>query len=147
MLKIEDMPEGDMKALLLAREFGHLGVARDNRPYVVPMHYAYDHESLYFFTTLGTKTDYLDHNHEVCFQVEEVESKEHWQSVMVTGTAEHVTDAADITAAMALIVKRNPHLTPALNLTQLDAWGRTSEVAIYRIRPRVIDGRRTVKEK
>ena len=53
----------------------------------------------------------------------------------------------DIATAMELITKRNPHLTPALNLTQVDAWGRASVVAVYRIRPRMIDGRRTVKEK
>ncbi|MEO6390700.1 MAG: pyridoxamine 5'-phosphate oxidase family protein [Pyrinomonadaceae bacterium] len=145
MVKIQDMPESDMKALLLKQDFGHLGVARDNRPYVVPMLYAYDHESLFFFTTLGTKTEYLDQNHEVCLQVEAIEDKENWQSVMVTGTAEHLTDEADIAIAMELITKRNPHLTPALNLTQVDAWGRASVVAVYRIRPRLIDGRRTVE--
>ena len=51
MLKVEDMSPAEMHALLQRESFGHLGCARDNRPYVVPMHYAYDGKELYFFTT------------------------------------------------------------------------------------------------
>ena len=51
MLKVEDMSANEMHALLQREGFGHLGCARDGRPYVVPMHYAYDGKELYFFTT------------------------------------------------------------------------------------------------
>ncbi len=49
MLKVEDMSPAEMHALSQRESFGHLGCARDNRPYVVPMHYAYDGKELYFF--------------------------------------------------------------------------------------------------
>ena len=49
MLKVENMPPAEMHALLQRESFGHLGCARDNRPYVVPMHYAYDGKELYFY--------------------------------------------------------------------------------------------------
>lgn len=144
MIKVEDIPEHEMKAFLQSHEFGHLGMSREDQPYLVPMHYVYDQELIYFFTTLGMKTEYLDQNHRVCFQVEEIQDREHWQSVMVTGEAEHVTDPAELEAATQLITRRNPTLTPAINLTQIDAWGRANDIAIYRIRPGKIDGRRTV---
>lgn len=143
MINIEDIPEAEMRAFLQSHDFGHLAMSRDDRPYLVPMHYVYDGENIYFFTTIGMKTEYLDQNHRVCFQVEEVEDREHWQSVMVSGEAEHITDAGELESATQLITGRNPTLTPALNLTQLDAWGRANEIAVYRIRPQMIDGRRT----
>ena len=72
MIKVKDMEQGETIALLLRIGFGHLGCTRDNHPYVVPMHYTYDSQNLYFFTTEGTKTDFISANSEICFQVEEI---------------------------------------------------------------------------
>src|SRR6266487_1096651 len=103
MLKVEDMSPTEMHALLQRESFGHLGCARDNRPYVVPMHYAYDGKELYFVTTQGMKTQYIDANPQVCLQVEEVSSPSHWKSVMVIGRAEHLTKGEEMQQAMKLI--------------------------------------------
>jgi uncharacterized protein len=138
------MPVEEMKALLRAVGFGHLGCARDNRPYVVPMHYAYDGENVYFFTTEGMKTGYIDENPTVCLQVEEVQDAAHWRSVMATGRAERLTKTEEVEHAMQLVTRSNPSLSPALNLTQLDAWGRANQIALYRLRPEILDGRMTV---
>jgi hypothetical protein len=46
--------------------------------------------------------------------------------------------------AMQQIVERNPSLTPAISPTQLDTWGRAVDIALYRIQPELIDGRKTV---
>src|SRR5215210_6414302 len=100
MLKVEDMPLEEMRALLSRIGFGHLGCAREGRPYVVPMHYAYDGECLYLFTTEGTKTSFIEANREVCMQVEEVESPSRWQSVMVTGQAERIIQQEEKEHAM-----------------------------------------------
>jgi nitroimidazol reductase NimA-like FMN-containing flavoprotein (pyridoxamine 5'-phosphate oxidase superfamily) len=108
------------------------------------MHYAYDGESLYLFTTEGTKTSFIEANPEVCMQVEEVESPSRWQSVMVTGEAERITKQEEKERAMQLITESNPTLTPALSQTQLDTWGRANTIVLYRIRPAIIDGRKTV---
>ncbi|HVF49776.1 MAG TPA: pyridoxamine 5'-phosphate oxidase family protein [Pyrinomonadaceae bacterium] len=91
MLEVKEMSRDEMVALLSRAEYGHLGCTRDNHPYVVPMNFAYDSENLYFFTTEGTKTEFISANHEVCFQVEEVTDARHWKSVMVLGRAERVT--------------------------------------------------------
>jgi nitroimidazol reductase NimA-like FMN-containing flavoprotein (pyridoxamine 5'-phosphate oxidase superfamily) len=63
---------------------------------------------------------------------------------MVTGRAERVTKSEEKEHAMQLITSSNPTLTPALNRTQLDTWGRANQVVLYRIRPEIIDGRKTV---
>lgn len=144
MLRVEDMSPADMHALLQRENFGHLGCSRDGRPYVVPMNYAYDGKELYFFTTEGMKTQFIEANPQVCLQVEEVTDSSHWRSVMVIGRAERLTASDDTQRAMQLIVERNPSLTPAISATQLDTWGRAVDIALYRIKPELIDGRKTV---
>ena len=143
MLKVEDMSPAEMHALLQRGSFGHLGCARDNRPYVLPMHYAYDGKELYFFTTHGMKTQYIKANSQVCLQVEEIKDPTHWKSVMVIGLAGELTSAEETQRAMKLITERNPSLTPAISATQLDSLGRAVDIALYRITPEIIDGRQT----
>jgi hypothetical protein len=63
---------------------------------------------------------------------------------MVTGHAERITRADEMERAMQLITESNPTLTPAINRTQLDAWSRANNIAIYRLRPSIIDGRKTI---
>jgi len=144
MLKVEDMSPAEMHALLQRESFGHLGCARDHRPYVVPMHYAYDGKELYFFTTQGMKTRYIDSNPQVCLQVEEIKDSTHWRSVMVIGRAREITSQEESQRAMSLITQRNPSLTPAISATQLDSIGRAVDIALYRITPEIIDGRQTI---
>ena len=108
------------------------------------MHYAYDRKELYFFTTQGMKTQYIDSNPQVCLQVEEVTDPAHWRSVMVIGRAEQLTNDDEMQRAMKLITERNPSLTPAISATQVDTWGRAVDIAIYRIKPEVMDGRQTI---
>lgn len=144
MLKIEDMPAKEMQDLLNRVGFGHLGCTRDGHPYVVPMHYAYDGQDLYFFTTEGTKTEFIAANSEVCFQVEEITDASNWRSVMLIGEAHKLTGPDEMERAMQLVTERNPALTPALNRTDIGAWHRLNNVAIYRVKTSALYGRKTV---
>ena len=143
MLEVEDMRAADMHALLQRQSFGHLGCARDGRPYVLPMNYAYNGKELYFFTTEGMKTQFIGANPQVCLQVEEITDSTHWRSVMVIGKAEQITGPEEMRRAMKVITDRNPSLTPAISATQLDTWGRAVDIALYSITPELIDGRQT----
>jgi hypothetical protein len=143
MIEVREMSRDEMERLLGRMWYGHLGCARDGHPYVVPMCYAYEAPDLYFFTTEGTKTEFIAANHEVCFQVEEVTDGSNWQSVMLTGRALLLTDPSEVERAMLLISERNPTLTPAINRTKIGAWTRLSHIAIYRLRPQAVYGRKT----
>jgi uncharacterized protein len=144
LLKVEDMTSAEMHSLLQTVGFGHLGCSQNGRPYVVPMHYAYDGKELFFFTTEGMKTQFMNGNPEVCLQVEEARDSSHWRSVMVIGRAERLAAREEMERAMQLITERNPSLTPAISATQIDTWGRGVDIALYRIQPKIIDGRKTV---
>jgi nitroimidazol reductase NimA-like FMN-containing flavoprotein (pyridoxamine 5'-phosphate oxidase superfamily) len=63
---------------------------------------------------------------------------------MVIGRANELTSGEETQRAMKLITERNPSLTPAISATQLDSMGRAADIALYRITPEIIDGRKTV---
>jgi hypothetical protein len=143
VLAIDEMSTKEIHDLLQKIGHGHLGCALDGHPYVVPMHYYFDDPDLYIFTTVGMKTQYMDANPEVCLQVEEVHDLEHWRSITVTGQAEHITELHDIDRIMQLVKSQNPTLSPAINRTWIDAWGRAEVMALYRIHPSEMCGRMT----
>jgi hypothetical protein len=45
---------------------------------------------------------------------------------------------------MKQIAESNPSLTPVVSATGLDASRRAVDIALYRIQPELIDGRKTV---
>lgn len=143
MLDIDEMNSREIHDLLQKVGIGHLGCALDGHPYVVPMHYYFDDPDIYIFTTVGMKTQYMDRNPEVCLQVEDVHDLKHWRSVTVTGRAEHITEQQDIDRVMQLVKQKNPTLSPAINRTWIDVWGRVEVMALYRIHPSEMCGRMT----
>lgn len=143
MLEINIMGSKEIQNLLQKVGHGHLGCAFEGQPYVIPMNYYLEDSDIYVFTTEGQKTKYIDANPQVCLQVEDLQDPLHWRSVVVTGRAERLTDQQDIDHIMQLIKERNPTLTPAINRTWIDAWGRGNVRAIYRIYPSEITGNQT----
>lgn len=139
------MRASEAREVLGQLDYAHLAVAEDNIPYVVPVHYAFDGDDLFIYTTEGKKADIIRVNPEICLQAEEVEDNENWRSVMVSGTAEQITDEDSKQKALDLLLKINPRLTPAISIRWIDSWVRENIEVIYRITPRSITGRRTVK--
>lgn len=144
MVQVEEMDDKDSKKLLQRVGYGHLGLASDTNPYVVPIHYAYDEPHVYIFTTDGKKTGIIENNPKICLQVEEVTDEKNWQSVIVTGDAVKLTNSEEIKRAMDLILATNPKLTPALSIRWMDQWIRSNVDVVYRITPTMITGRTTV---
>ena len=143
MLDIDEMSSDEILELLQKVKYGHLGCINDGKPYVIPMHYYIKDAVIYLFTTEGMKTYGMDANPEICLQVEEVHGSLHWRSVIVKGRAERLTDRTEIERVTKLIKKQNPTLTPAINRTWVDAWGRADVVVIYRISHYQMSGRMT----
>ena len=144
MLDIDEMSSKEIYELLRKIGYGHLGFTHEGKPYVMPMHYYLEHEDIYMFTTEGMKTHDIDASPEICLQVEEIINDPlHWRSVIVTGQAKRLTEKADIERVRKLIKEINPTLSPALNRTWIDSWGRAEVVAIYRVYPSEMSGRTT----
>lgn len=147
MVEIEEMEDRDAQETLRRLNYAHLACCRDDRPYVVPVHYAYDGEHVFIYTTEGKKAEILRANPEVCLQAEDVKDNEHWVSVMAVGEAVQLSVESDRQEALDLILKVNPRLTPAVSIRWMDSWVRENVEVIYRVRPRKVTGRRTVDRK
>ena len=143
MLDIDEMGQKEIQSFLQQVGYGHLGYIHEGKPYVMPMHYYLEDSDIYLFTTEGMKTHDIDANPEVCLQAEEIRDPLHWRSVIVTGRAERLTEQQDIDHAMQLIKERNPTLSPAINRTWIDSWGRAEVIVIYRVDPDEMSGRTT----
>jgi uncharacterized protein len=143
MLDIDEMNSKEIHELLHQVGYGHLGCVNEGKPYVMPMHYYLEDSDIYLFTTEGMKTHDIDANPEICLQVEKLQDPLHWRSVIVSGRADRLTEPQDIDHAMQFIKKRNPTLSPAINRTWIDSWGRAEVIAIYRIHPSEMTGRTT----
>lgn len=144
-MKVEDIPPAEMHELLMTKSFGHLGCAREGRPYVVPMLYAYDGKELFFYATEGTKTQFMNGNPQVCLQVEEITDSSHWRSVMIIGRAERLIERKEIEHAATQLTGRHHSLATTLKAASPD--GDANGVVFYRIRPEIMDGRKTVNQR
>lgn len=143
MIEIFDLSDSEIKELLARVGYGHLACCRDDKPYVVPVHYGYSGETIYIYTTEGKKADIIADNPSVCLQIEEVHDNRHWQSVIVDGQAVKLGPGDERDKALDAIVSVNPTLTPAVSIRWLDEWVRENIEVIYRIDVDMMSGRRT----
>ncbi len=147
MTEVQEMENEEIEEVLKRVGYGHLACTRDDRPYVVPIHYVYEDASIYIYTTEGHKTEIIDANSNICLQVEEVRENDDWRSVIVHGVANRVTDRKEREKAVELVRSANPTLTPAISIRWMDMWIRENREVVYRIKPDETSGRSTRKVK
>ncbi len=93
-----------IEALLSESIVGRIACnAPGERPYLVPLAYAYDGESVYAISGPGRKIDLMRADPRVSFEVDRVDRSDQWQSVVAEGEFEEVTDADAIEMAVGLI--------------------------------------------
>ena len=64
--------------------------ARDNRPYVVPITFAFADNNIYSFSLIGQKIEWMRKNPEVCVQVGDFREGREWKSVVAYGVFEEL---------------------------------------------------------
>lgn len=109
---IREMTEDECRQALEPLNFGRLGCARDNQPYVVPIYFSYDGRHLYGFSTPGQKIEWMRSNPLICLEVDERTSPDDWMSVVVSGRYQELPDtpefAADRVQAQQALQKHAP---------------------------------------
>jgi len=96
---------------------GRLGLSTDGEPYVVPLHFAHQDQSIFLHCGLeGRKLDMIAESPRVCFEVDELLKivlhdqpcliATHYYSVIAWGTARLLDDVADKKKALDLLVKK-----------------------------------------
>ncbi len=101
---IRHLEPESIEALLASSIVGRIACnAAGERPYLVPLAYAYDGESVYAVSGPGRKIDLMRTDARVSFEVDRVEASDRWQSVVGEGEFEEVTDADEIQMAVGLL--------------------------------------------
>jgi uncharacterized protein len=92
---IEEMTCQGSLDLLARTHLGRLACAQGPQPYVVPFYFAYRDYSLYSFTTVGQKIEWMRANPLVCVEADEVVNSQEWVSVIVFGCYEELPDTPE----------------------------------------------------
>jgi nitroimidazol reductase NimA-like FMN-containing flavoprotein (pyridoxamine 5'-phosphate oxidase superfamily) len=144
-MRIRELSTAECGEILSRCDLGRLACARNEQPYIVPIHFSFDHAAkcLYAVSTVGQKILWMRENPKVCVEIEEVEDKNHWTTVVIYGRyaelGESPKDAEARGRAQRLFGQRPEWWLPALAKTA----SRERHVAvIYRIRIDRMTGRR-----
>ena len=87
---IHEMTEQECRAMLARTNVARLACARNNQPYVVPIHVDLEADFLYSYATLGQKIEWMRENPVVCLELDELMSDRHWASLVVFGRYEEL---------------------------------------------------------
>jgi nitroimidazol reductase NimA-like FMN-containing flavoprotein (pyridoxamine 5'-phosphate oxidase superfamily) len=131
------MSPEETKSLLQSGRLGRLGCVYHGRPYVVPINYMFDGDSIFVHSLSGQKVEALRNDPRACIQVDEILDEYHWRSAIAFGTYEEVVDPETRARAVALLLERFPHLTPVESVPVHDGQ---SSIIVFRIRVDDIDG-------
>mgnify|MGYP001550774125 FL=1 len=85
---------------------GRLGCHADGKTYVVPVSYAYDGDYIYLRSFEGMKLAMMRKNPKVCFQVDKMESMADWESVIIWGTFEELTNSKEREKGLKILLSR-----------------------------------------
>ena len=95
----------EIENLLTRSPVGRIGCHTRERPYIVPVSYAYDGACVYGYASDGLKLEIMRFNPLVCFEVDEVRTASQWESVIAFGRFEEL-DGARAGEALDLISHR-----------------------------------------
>ena len=89
---IHELTREQCREVLGRAELGRLACSRFDQPYVVPIHFSFDPDSdcIYGFSTVGQKVQWMRENPKVCLEVEEIDDKNSWTTVVVFGRYEEI---------------------------------------------------------
>jgi nitroimidazol reductase NimA-like FMN-containing flavoprotein (pyridoxamine 5'-phosphate oxidase superfamily) len=101
-MRVEEMTLAECRAMLARTRVAHLACARDNQPYVVPVHVMFDGNSLYAYSALGQKIEWMRQNPLVCVEIDEVAGRERWESLVALGSYEELLPTPEYESARSV---------------------------------------------
>jgi nitroimidazol reductase NimA-like FMN-containing flavoprotein (pyridoxamine 5'-phosphate oxidase superfamily) len=91
-MMVQELALSDCMELIRVNRVARLACCSNDRPYVVPIHYAVEGTVLYGFTMPGRKLDMMRANPFVCLEIDEFGHGHEWTSVVVDGVFRELTD-------------------------------------------------------
>ena len=134
------LDQSQIEELLKSQFIGRIGCYANGITYIVPVNYVYENNIIYAHSTEGLKLSMLRNNPEVCFEVDAITDMFNWESAVLWGRFEEITELNDKTAAMQKIINRiQPFLKteqhhPSHGITEnASDIGYEKELIVYRI--------------
>ena len=103
-----EMKPEEIDSLIRQQVIARLGCYADEKVYVVPVSYAYDGDCLYLISKEGLKVDLMRKNPKVCLQIDNMQNMSNWQSVIIWGEFEELTETIDRNYALRKLMDRIP---------------------------------------
>jgi len=147
---MKNLSNSESITLLKDNYIGHLSYIAQGSPFTIPITYYYDKISyaIISYSAEGHKMDSMRKNSEVALEVEEIESNNNWQSVLVHGTFEelHGSDAKyylhEFTEGVKSIITQKEHTHPEF-ISEFSSKSSSKKIpVVYRIKIEEITGKR-----
>jgi nitroimidazol reductase NimA-like FMN-containing flavoprotein (pyridoxamine 5'-phosphate oxidase superfamily) len=149
-MRIDELTADDCREILARASLGHLACSRADQPYIVTVSFAYDEKAncLFGVSADGKKITWMQRNPKVCVEVEDVEDRFHWTTVVIDGLYEEIPPVAKHRDtrqhALELFKSRSEWWLPALE----KVGGRKAQsLVVYRILIDGITGRRAARNR
>ena len=146
---IHELSQDGCLDILARATYGRLACWRADQPYVVPFFFYLDRlsQSLFSFSTVGQKIDWMRSNPKVCVEVDEIFDQSHWTTVVVFGRYHEITssrqDEPERRRASELFQHREMWWLPGLGKRTPNDEHVTA--VVYRIVIDNVTGRRAAK--
>lgn len=147
---IHELTPAQCREVLTRSQLGRLGCSLFDQPYVVPITFFFDseHDCVYAFSTVGQKIEWMRKNPRVCLEVEELDDKDHWTTVVVIGRYKEIHkspgDAEARRRAERLFQQRHEWWLPGAAKPQS---GEHHHIVVYRIQIDRMTGRRAARDR
>lgn len=93
---IKELTDTECLQMLIEKRFGRISCSREDQPYTVPLHFAFDGaDYLYVFATFGQKIDWMRANPLVCVEVDDIKNQFEWVSLVIFGSYEELPDLSE----------------------------------------------------
>src|SRR5688500_2399013 len=113
---ITRLSDAESYALLRAGRIARLGCVAGGEPYVVPVNYAFNDESVIIHSLPGRKITAMRAAPRVCLQVDDIKDGCRWKSVLAYGTFEEINNPAERSRSLNHLLSVFPQLTPVESL-------------------------------
>jgi nitroimidazol reductase NimA-like FMN-containing flavoprotein (pyridoxamine 5'-phosphate oxidase superfamily) len=136
----------ECREILTRLSYGRLACSCNNRPYIVPIYFAFETDRLFCFSTLGRKIEWMRENPLVCLEADEVRGHDDWVSVIVMGryleipnTREYAKNREQV---RSLLQKRSLWWQSGYTASQIRRKGKPSVPVFYTIQIEEMSGLR-----
>ena len=103
-----EMKTQDIEKLIRQQVIARLGCYADGKVYVVPVSYAYDGNFIYLISRDGMKIKMMRKNPGVCLAIDDMQNLSCWESVVLWGEFEELTEPEQRNHALHQLMHRMP---------------------------------------